>query len=161
MLPTISMAVDRAAAARATVRSRAVREDGERGLTLIEVLVVVLLLGVLTAIAVPAFSEQRESGWRAQVESDLRNAARAAEGFAHHNGSFIGLESSVETEGVVATGTAWGRAGFRGTDGVTIVATVSDVEFTLTGSHSDIPGEAFTFSSATDRIVQGATAVAG
>jgi type IV pilus assembly protein PilA len=158
MLATIRMAVGPARAACAAVRNRAVRGDGERGLTPIELLVVVLLLGVLTAIAIPAFIDQREGAWRAQVESDLRNAARAAEEFADdHGGSFAGLEPAVETDGVVASGTGWDGAGFDGTGGVTIVAAVSDVGFTLTGSHSSIPGRTFTYSSATDGILRRTT----
>lgn len=52
------------------------RQDG---VTMIELLVVVLLLGVLTAIAVPVFANQRTSSNNAVLKRDLHNTARSVE----------------------------------------------------------------------------------
>lgn len=66
----------------------------ERGFTLIELLVVILIIAILAAIAIPAFLAQRQKGWDAQVQSALKNAAQAVEGYGVDNGGYGGLNSN-------------------------------------------------------------------
>jgi type IV pilus assembly protein PilA len=63
--------------------------DSEAGFTLIELLVVMLILGILAAIALPAFFNQREKAGDAKAKETVHTAQVAIETYAtEHNGSY-------------------------------------------------------------------------
>ena len=55
------------------------RAKGEKGFTLVELLVVVIIIGILSAVAVPIYLNQRKSAWNSSVQSDVKNASLAIE----------------------------------------------------------------------------------
>ena len=65
-----------------------------RGFSLIEVLVVVLVIGILAAIAIPAFLGQRGKSHDSEAKSAVRTAASAAKTFYTENRSFTGMATA-------------------------------------------------------------------
>ena len=61
------------------------RAESEKGFTLIELLVVILIIGILAAIAIPAFLNQRNKAYDSAAKSNLRTAATAEETYATDN----------------------------------------------------------------------------
>ena len=86
---------------------------GRKGFTLIELLIVVVIIGILAAIAIPKFANTKDKAYVAQMKSDLRNLATYEEQYSADNG------------GVYFGGTATMASplqGFTPSQSVTIVA---------------------------------------
>jgi len=57
------------------------RRSMKKGFTLIELLIVVVIIGILAAVAIPKFSNTKQRASRSAGVADLRNLATAQEGF--------------------------------------------------------------------------------
>ena len=68
------------------------RMQSEKGFTLIELLVVILIIGILAAIALPAFLNQREKAQDSTAKSDVRTAQTAMETFYTDNQTYAGAD---------------------------------------------------------------------
>ena len=66
------------------------RGQDEKGFTLIELLVVILIIGILAAIALPAFLNQRAKAQDSEAKSAVRTAQTALETFYTDNQTYVG-----------------------------------------------------------------------
>ena len=62
--------------------------SNRKGFTLIELLIVVVIIGILAAIAIPKFTNTKERAVVASMKSDLRNLASAQEAFWVENRTY-------------------------------------------------------------------------
>ena len=134
-------------------------EKNDKGFTLIELLVVIIIIGILAAIAIPVFLNQRQSAWKAQVVSDVRQATLAVETYGTaNNGSFAGL-SNAETQTnagpttPAATAAASQKLKFTVTTGDTITVNKIDATaYTVVGQNINLgtgTGNTYTYTSST------------
>ena len=79
------------------------RSNGESGFTLVELLVVMLILGLLAAIAIPSFFNQRDKAKDADAKAGVRTAQTAMETYATDNDSEYTGATAVLLEGIEET----------------------------------------------------------
>jgi type IV pilus assembly protein PilA len=63
-------------------------KKNQKGFTLIELLIVVAIIAILAAIAIPQFAKYRQKAFNAAAESDLRNTKTGMESYFTDNQAY-------------------------------------------------------------------------
>jgi type IV pilus assembly protein PilA len=132
------------------------RAQDEKGFTLIELLVVILIIGILAAIAIPAFLNQRTKAYDAATKSNLVTAQTAEETYATDNNGAYTADS-----GTTGSGSALAaiEPALKNAPGVT--AATQSGGYVLTASSNGPSGstDTFTLSVANGAVTRTCTPV--
>jgi type IV pilus assembly protein PilA len=117
---------------------------------------VIIIIGILAAIAIPTFLAQRQRPWEANAMSDVRNAAAAATSCSSQPGNDGNYQAPTDC----ATLAALTAQGYNQSANVTINGmNSSPTGWTISAQHN-AGGQAFTFTTANGRVTAAARGAA-
>jgi type IV pilus assembly protein PilA len=121
--------------------------QNRRGFTLIELLIVVVIIGILAAIAIPKFANTKEKAYVAAMKSDLRNMVTAEESYFADQVSYTTSTTAINftpSTGVTVTigsanGTGWAATASHNATSKTCGIYVGTATAPITGQNEGEP----------------------
>ncbi|MHB1298639.1 MAG: type IV pilin protein [Gemmatimonadaceae bacterium] len=106
-------------------------QSNKKGFTLIELLIVVVIIGILAAIAIPKFANTKEKAYLAAMKSDLRNLVTAEEAYFSEGALYTPVTA------VYGTATVPAALKYSTSTGVSVTGLANaGISFTATATHT-------------------------
>jgi type IV pilus assembly protein PilE len=115
--------------------------QNQTGFSLVELILVIGIVGILAATAIPQISFYRKRAYEAEIQSNLMNAVTAEEAYFTKNQTY--------KAGVLDSGTP---PGFYKSADVSLASTAGDHTFVLSASHVNCGSNTWTYTSTSGRI---------